>query len=194
MTDWDRYLVDAARSGPPLGDPTRWGAQTTQRTQLIPIDDQLLQSEQVIQVACSDRYARNWTLAGTIDAPEAFWATPPAAGPVTYVGGWEAFLRVTPGEGQVSITQVVKLRPLIELQSEFYADSNAVTGVGAGGRITRTFHMPMFVCANNFGVQVVHFFNYNAPPAAPELLITSLIIAPIAADLPPMAAPPTVNK
>ena len=93
--DWDRYVMPQQQPGPalpPVGDPTRWGAQLDT---LIPATG-LQQSSQILAASTNDAYSRSWSLIGTLSLHPDLWA----AGARIIVS-----LEITQGVGQTHITQ-----------------------------------------------------------------------------------------
>jgi hypothetical protein len=178
--DWDRYLVDAAKKGSPLGDPTRWGALTRQE---IPqtLAAQNLQSDQVLQVACTDRYARQWTIAGNLEASTVFWDAPPQGLGSANVGTWFSILRVRMGVANNTILHNIDLRAIIEAQAPFYRDGSfGGESLAPGPTRVRPFVIDAAIVANNISIQIVNVFIYTVLPAAPLFFQTALQINPLA--------------
>lgn len=185
--DWDRYLVDASTQGSPLGDPTRWGATSNQGI-LQQLGAQQLQSEQIVQVACTDRYARMWSIVGTVEASDIFWDALPQGPGSANVSSWFSVLRVRMGVGQNTILHNIDLRAIIDAQQFFYRPGSAGgESLAPGATKVWPFVIENAIVAQTVNIQVVNVLAYSVVPAAPQFIRTALQITPLAPglDLPP---------
>lgn len=99
--DWDRYVMPAQQPGaqvPPVGDPTRWGAQDSTNVVLNAFNQS---SAQIIQITTHDPYSRAWSVLGALTMPVSVWDAATAA--------ILASLVVTMGVGQTKIVHKICL-------------------------------------------------------------------------------------
>lgn len=115
--DWGRYVLDhhgqnapGAPAQPPVGDPTRWGAELDT---LIPASG-LQDSRQILHVQTRDAYSRSWTLFGTLSLPADLWAAASGVG---------VSLEIDMGVGQTVLHQKLML---------FLGNTPAGSLIGAG--------------------------------------------------------------
>jgi hypothetical protein len=115
--DWDRYLV-GSQGTPPVGDPTRWGAQyESQLTDANSVGPTGNLTPQILQISSRDSYARSWSMIGTLTLPLATWNALQIV----------AQLEITMGVGQAQLLHVI---PLFYPAGTFGA---AATPFAAGG-------------------------------------------------------------
>jgi hypothetical protein len=93
-----------------LGDPMRWGSDGSV---VVPAQLGTFTSQQLVRVQCSDAYARNWQLVGTLTATE-LWAISEA--------DLQMYLQVQLSAGQASLVQNFNLRALVDLAAPWYVD------------------------------------------------------------------------
>lgn len=117
--DWERSLVssraveqdDAQHTG--LGDPTRWGAETTLTAASV---GATVWSPQLLRVQAHDAYPRNWQITGTVQTAAALVSNIYAVQLVENTPvNWTAFLELEMGIGQAVVRHWVNLRGLISL-------------------------------------------------------------------------------
>lgn len=74
--DFSRVRIDAAQKQMPAGDPTLWAGQV-----VTPVGDTpgVFNGNQIILAQAADRYARSWSLSGTVTCPSHAWTAPGAA-------------------------------------------------------------------------------------------------------------------
>lgn len=97
--DWARYVMPQQQPGPhlpPVGDPTRWGAQLDT---IIPAAG-LQSSTQILSAVTRDGYSRSWSLVGTLSLHPDLWVA--AAGIIVD-------LDIAMGVGQAVISQRIAL-------------------------------------------------------------------------------------
>lgn len=97
--DWDRFGIKPPNEGMAVGDATRWGAQDVT---LLPNLNCNIDSPQIVQVGTRDRYARAWTILGTLAVSTTVWNT----------AGFLIWLDVVMGVGQAQLNhRIVLLSP-----------------------------------------------------------------------------------
>lgn len=111
--DWDRYLDVDSRAGDQAGgrhsytgDPTRWAAEVSVDVPLL--FGGIIRSPQVVRVQIEDPYPRVFSLFGSVDMPNEYWATADDA--ITTV------LEMVAGAGQVSFPAVINIRAIMSSQ------------------------------------------------------------------------------
>lgn len=179
--DWGRVLVTSQGSsgGPPLGDPTRWGAVVRQNVPAGLAGGTIyeLESEQVIQVACTDRFARTWSLIGTLLANNLFWS----AGNVGIeVASWICYARVRMGVAQATMLHNLNITALANAQDPFYF-SPEISSLLPVPVLTKAFLAENALIGNNISIQFVNRFLLAAPLPEPAFFEMTMQIAPHAA-------------
>lgn len=115
--DLSKVAVDSrasdteGRSWSRLGDPMRWGSDSTVR---VPAQLGTFASQQLIRVQCADNYARNWQIVGNVSANTEIWSISEA--------DLQIVLEVALNAGQATLLQYFNLRALIDLAAPWYVD------------------------------------------------------------------------
>lgn len=116
--EWSRVQVESRAQNTgvpssPLGDATRWGGSVTQPLPGFGVPQV---SAQFIRAQALDHYSRLWSAIGNVVATTALFATPNGLVP----GGWNHWLEVVQGTGQMRITQQFDLRKLTTIGAVVY--------------------------------------------------------------------------
>jgi hypothetical protein len=158
--DWDRVLVaPRVADGPPLGDPTRWGAVAT--VSLGQLGDFV--TPQIIQAQCRDGFSRPWSIVGTVSADASVWAI---------VGIAQPFLEVQMGVGQAQVIHRINLSAVIAADAPYYMDALVP-------QTTKAFVIPGGLVGNNISIRAG--WHMVAPIVLPQLSTFNLALTPFAA-------------
>jgi hypothetical protein len=174
--EWARAGVTAPAHYGGLGDPTRWGAQITQHMPDIDgvvFRGAVLQSGQILSVACQDSYPRAWTLIGMLGAPRAAWLLPDGIA----LNQFASALYVTMGMGQTQVVHNYNLRAIIDADAPYYWFSDFISPFGSEGLETRAFIMPGAVVGCSINIQIFNSLFTNVATPAFDFF-TSLIVTP----------------
>src|SRR5262245_18174825 len=191
--DWGRFGIKPPDAFLKVGDPTRWGTTILQPVPFTSVGPHRLVTEQSIQIACRDGYARNWSIVGTVGANSNLWSFTDGlgvvgAGPLT----WSCYISVRMGVAMNTIVHNINLRATIDADAPFYIDSP--TAIAEAPPIppsavnrqytsrVRPFVVPGSVCANQISVQIVNIVEYALPPLPDgDAVQVAIQLAPIAA-------------
>lgn len=175
--DWDRYVMPQPPSGPPVGDPTRWGAQLDT---LIPATG-LQTSTQILSATTRDGYSRSWSLIGSLSLHPDLWVA--AAGIVVD-------LDIAMGVGQAVINQRLALFYAGQASSLCNAqylpnggpyESIPSTSPSSGATLlTRSFAAIGALIGQSINIRA-RYTVAAVFPALPETSTITLILAPYAA-------------
>jgi hypothetical protein len=158
--EWARAGVTPPGKFGPLGDPTRWGAQVTQRYPAQAASEiGIYRSGQILSAQCQDRYSRAWSIAGVVSAPNTVWSTfPDGLNPLFFPDGWTLAAFVSMGVGQTQIVHNFNLRAIIAADEPYYWNSNIQNpffeAIG-DNVLSKPFIIPGAVVGNSVNVQIV---------------------------------------
>jgi hypothetical protein len=181
--DWDRTLVNTAGAGKPVGDPTQWGAQALT---LVPAAFTDVFSEQFIQAATRDTYARSWAIIGTLTLHSDTWGDP--AGPYPVAFPILVTLNVVMGVGQLQIEHNIVLtagdgNPTVGLcttQSALFGGPyNPV--FPPGNAQTRPFAAIGALVGHTIQVRARYQVGFPVPPGLPFEARIQALLTPFAA-------------
>ena len=159
-----------------LGDPTRWGSQST-----ISVDAYNVPaySEQLVRVQADDPYPRNWYLVGSLEVSNDMAQSP------TTALGWYAGLSIDMGIGQAVITHQLNLRALIDLcfpPALAAANGTWYYPIPMAGRWLFPFVLPGGLVARTLSIRsYMMLVSGEAELPLGQVVTTSIAVSPFAA-------------
>lgn len=198
--DWARVLVNTDQKKMPVGDPAFWGNTVTTLIDAspsapVPFSPYLLYSEQILLAHASDRYARSWSLSGTLTIDAQMWGESGRIPSGTFIDPSETtrlqvFLSVLQGIEKVTIEHQICLMSGGDPTNIGLCNNQCVTNGGPyvplsplpeGGEVGRSFAAVGALIGNTITVRAI-FLRGGTPGSQgflPQATI-SLLLAPYA--------------